>query len=240
MSAFASKTVEDEISAMRSWWSRNCKPFSDWFLKLDSEARLAIIRKGCPDIPKLNAQARQASGETLTATDVLLPELAEDALMSADGRIAVLFMTRRCTSLCIDVDLKLLREHEIRKNLPLFNMGNTEVIAKLDTPFVDPSDPEEQVRSLSSETTEKTRAEVLVGFQSGRFATLGCWMALKVRRTAIARFMKVLMDQFEEKCEEIWKPEPTLEQLINAEVAMKALDADTTKKANSSGLEELS
>ena len=241
MSAFANRTVEDETTAIRSWWNRNCKPFSEWFLKLDVDDRLALIRKSCPDIPKLNAQARQAAGETLKATDVLLPELTEDALMRAGGRISLLFITRRCTSICIDVDLKLLRQLENRKNLPIFSMGNSaDVIAKLDTPFVDPSDAEEQVRSLNAETTKETRDEVQAGFESGRFASLACWMALKVRRTAIASFMKVLIAEFEEKCNEIWKPNPILEQLIEAELKMQALDADMTESANASSIEGLS
>ena len=241
MSEFASRTTEDEMAAMGAWWRRNCKPFSEWFLKLEDAARLALIQKGCPDIPKLNAQAREKSGESLKATDVLLPELTEDALMAADGKICVLFLTRRCTSLCVDSDLKLLYDLEIKKQLPRFNLGkNTAELDKIDTPFIDPSDPDENIRSLGPQTSLEMRSEVNAGFAVGRFATINSWLGVKIRRTAIAQFIKVLMEEFEGQNDETWKPKPLLSQLLDAELKMKAAGADATEAANASGLEQLS
>ena len=294
MSSFASKTTEDDIAAMHAWWSRNYKVFSEWFGMLEDSARLTLIHKGCPDIPKLNAQAREKSGESLKATDVLLPELTEDALMAANGKICVLFLTRRCTNNCVGSDLKLLYNLEIRKQLPRFNLGNsTAELDKVDTPFIDPSgtclpspsteflchacasvlvvssepianhinhslsfavtppipsflhsftrsDPDENIRSLGPETTSEVRKEVNAGFAIGRFATLNSWMALKIRRTAIAQFIKVLMEGFEEQADEMWKPKPCLNQLLDAELMMKAASDEATEAVNASSLEELS
>ena len=234
------RNVEDETSAIMAWWQRNCKPFSEWFLKLSDDERLELLHRGCPDLPKLNARARQAAGETLKATDMLLPELTEDALTASGGKICILFMTRRCTSVCIDADLKLLYDLEYRKQLPVFDVGQKKQLENIDTPFIDPSDPEENIRSLSAETSKETRQEVLDGFKTGRFVTFDCWVASKIRRTAIAAFLKALIEGFEKGCDSLWTPKPLLEELIQAELKMQALDAEMTEKANASSIESLS
>jgi hypothetical protein len=240
MSGFANKTVEDETIAMSGWWKRNCKPFSEWFLAQTVDDRVNLLKKGCPDLPKITAKTRESNGETLTATDMLLPELTEDALMASNGRLCILFVTRRMVDggLCIGSDIKLLQNLHNTKQLPLFSLG--EQIDKMDTPFIDPTDPDENIRTLGPETTLAMRNEVLAGFESGRFCALPVWVALKVRRTAIASFIKALMQEFEEKCDEMWKPKPILEQLIQSELAMKANDAVIVEKANTSSIEELS
>lgn len=240
MSAFASPSSEVETAVMSHWWSRNCKPFSEWFLQLTAEERLVLLQKGCPDIPKITSATRAQRGEQLLATDMLLPEIAEDALMASGGKLCVLFITRRMISpgLCVPADLKMLRNLAAIKQLPIFNTGNA--VKAMDTPFIDPADQEENVQCLTSATSTETRKEVMENLANGRFATVEVWMALKVRRTAIARFIRVLFEEFESKCDALWKPNPTLIQLISGELQMQAADAEQIKKDASSNLEQLS
>ena len=95
MTSLISNGTETEIVALKAWWERNCKPFSEWFLKLEEPAKLAVLRKGCPDMPAVSSATRAKQGAELKATDMLLPELSEDALLARGGQITVLFITRR-------------------------------------------------------------------------------------------------------------------------------------------------
>ena len=64
---------------------------------------------------------------------------------TVDGRLCILFMTRRCTdkSLCIPADIKLLNTLAQTKNLP--NFVTSDKVKDLDTPHIDITDPEENV-----------------------------------------------------------------------------------------------
>ena len=131
--------------------------FSEWFLGLNEASKVAVLKKGCPDMPAVSSATRAKEGSDLNATDVLLPELSHDALMARGGQIAILFITRRLVdkSLCFLSDAKLLNDlHKVGK-LPAF--GKT--LAHLDTPFVDPNDPEENVQVLSKDTSDVARNE---------------------------------------------------------------------------------
>jgi hypothetical protein len=238
MSAFASPTVEDEIACLRTWWLRNCKPFSEWWLSLSDALRLALIKKGCPDMPEVTSATRASKGEALKTTDYLLPEIAEDALMSSGGRICVLFITRRMSpDLCIPADIRMLRDLSKVNKLPLFPLG--EVVRGMDCPFIDPSN-EEHVQCLTADTSAATRREVLDAIESGRYASVQVWAALKVRRTAIATFVRILFENFEENCDPLWRPKPLLKQLLAAEMKMQANDADVVASASESSMEKLS
>lgn len=238
MSGFANPSVEDETQAMRSWWARNCKPFTEWFMKLSDSDRLALLRKGCPDLPKVNSATRLQHGKALKATDMLLPEISEDALMACGGQLCVLFITRRMVTPdnMISSDIKMLRDLATVKQLPLFNTGAAK---DYDTAFVDPADPEENVQCLGTETTIGARAAVNTALKQGQLASVEVWMALKVRRTAIARFIRTLLEDFEVNCDELWKPKPLLVELMAAEAAMKASDAVATIKGKESSIEGL-
>jgi len=240
MSAFASPTAEDETAVMATWWSRNCKPWSEWFLAQSEEARLALLHKGCPDIPQVTSATRAQRGEQLLATDMLLPEIAEDALMASGGRLCVLFITRRMVTagLCISADLKMLLDLAKIKQLPLFDIGKG--VKAMDTPFIDPTDPEENVQCLSASTSAATRKQVQEGLSSGRLVSVEVYMALKVRRTAIAKFIRTLIEEFEVKGDEQWRPSPLLAQLLEGEMKMQTADAESVQDGARSELEKLS
>jgi len=240
MSAFASPTAEDETAVMATWWSRNCKPWSEWFLSLSAEERLALLKKGCPDIPSVTSATRAQRGERLLATDMLLPEIAEDALMASGGRLCALFITRRMATagLCVQSDLRLLLDLAKIKQLPLFNIGQS--VKAMDTPFIDPMDPDENVQCLNSATSAASRKQVLEGLATGRLVGVEVYMALKVRRTAIAKFIRTLIEEFEEKGDEAWRPSPLLAQLIQGEMKMQAADSEAVEEGAKSELEKLS
>jgi hypothetical protein len=230
MSSFANSIAEgDEAAAMRSWWNRNCKPFSDWFMNQDIVARLKLLRKGCPDLPKVTGATRAQEGQSLNATDMLLPEIAEDSLMAAGGQLCVLFITRRMVAphSGIDSDMRMLRDLASIHQLPLFSVGDA--IKEMDTPFVDLRDPSENIQCLSKEkTSPQVRAAVDKGLEDGTLATIEVYMALKVRRTAITKFIRVLFEEFERTSEELWKPSPLLDQLIEGERRMRQADIAST------------
>jgi len=240
MSAFASPTTEDETAVMATWWSRNCKPWSEWFLSLSAEDRLALLKKGCPDIPQVTSATRAQRGEQLLATDMLLPEIAEDALMASGGRLCALFVTRRLVTagLCVPSDLKMLLDLAKIKQLPLFDIGKS--VKAMDTPFIDPMDPEENVQCLNASTSADTRKQVQDRLRIGRLVSVEVYMALKVRRTAIAKLLRTLIEEFEEKGDAVWRPCPLLAQLIAGEMQMQAADTDAVAEGGRSDLEKLS
>lgn len=230
MSSFENPITEgDEISAMRSWWTRNCKPFSDWFMKLEAESRLVLLRKGCPDLPKVTSATRAQEGQTLNATDMLLPEIAEDSFMAAGGQLCLLFITRRMVALDFNIgsDLRMLRDLASIRQLPYFSVDNA--INAMDTPFIDLRDPSESIQCLSKEKTgPEVRAAVERGLKDGTLASVEVYMALKVRRVAITKFIRLLFEEFESSCEELWTPNPLLNQLIEGEERMRQEDVAST------------
>jgi hypothetical protein len=93
------------------------------------------------------------------ATDIILPEINQTALLSNDGQVLILLMTRRLVTpdRCFSGDITLLYNRFKVGVMPIFSGGR---LLHLDTPFVDPMDAEENVRSLSSATSAEARAEV--------------------------------------------------------------------------------
>eukprot|EP00959_Pyramimonas_sp_CCMP1952_P293983 6148399-Pyramimonas_sp.AAC.1 len=51
------------------------------------------------------------------------------------------------------------------------------VLGPLDTPFVDPSDPEGRVRALSASTTDERRRQTVLELADGRLVHAGVWLA---------------------------------------------------------------
>ena len=214
MTSFINRDVDTEFLVLQQWWSRNLKPFSDWFLKEPNQA--ALLKKACPDCPKISAATRAKAGEKLHATDLILPEISEDALLAAGGKVTILFCTRRLGSKPIDVyrnDIRLLNDLYKTGKLPTF--GSQEKLADLDTPFIDPSDPDENVCVV---TTEEQRKNVLNAFEDGTLVRLQVWLNLKIRRTAIVKLLRSLVEEFEAQAEDMWKPKPTFSQLLKGEL----------------------
>ena len=229
MTSLISNGTETEIVALKAWWERNCKPFSEWFLKLEEPAKLAVLRKGCPDMPAVSSATRAKQGAELKATDMLLPELSEDALLARGGQITVLFITRRLMdkSLCFPSDAKLLNDLYKLGRLPAFGKS----LAHLDTPFVDPADPEENVQVLSNTTSDAVRKKVMESFDDSTLIRCEVLMSIKVRRTAIVSFLRILFEEFETQADELWVPKPRYQQLLSGEIAQQKLAREMLEKS---------
>ena len=171
------------------------------------------------------------------------PELAEEALCAAGGKVLILFFTRRLVApdLCFHADMKLLKDLRAVGALPSFSDPSLP-LSQMDTPFVDPFEREENIRSLGPNTTAATRAEIMAHIASGRLIEPEIFLSLKIRRSAICKFLTKLMRIFEESIEET--PSPTFNQLVKAEMLetqMMQQEEEKERKAVSeanSGLEE--
>lgn len=219
MASFVNHDVDTEFLVLQQWWSRNLKPFADWFLLIE-EQQAALIQKACPDCPKVSAATRAKAGQRLSATDLILPEFSEDALLAAGGKVTILFCTRRLGSKPSDVyknDIRLLNDLYKAGKLPAF--GNQKILEDLDTPFIDPSDPEENVCAVAN---EEQRENVFKAFEDGSLVRCQVWLCLKIRRTAIAKLLRGLVEEFEATVEELWKPKPTFAQLLKGELEQQA------------------
>lgn len=214
MASFVNQEAEVELLVLKQWWSRNSKPFTDWYLGLSTHERTLLLRKACPDIPKISPASRAKAGEKLTATDLILPELSEDALLAADGRIGTLFVDTQLSG-AVDTfksDLKLLDNLYKNGKLPVF--GNHKKLEELDTPFIDPNDPDENVCVAA---TDEQRKRVLEAFDNHTLVRCQIWIALKIRRSALGNFHKSLFEDFEDRADELWRPKPLFWQLLKGE-----------------------
>lgn len=152
---------EDKYLALTQWWQRHNKIFNEWFLSLSTESQAIVLLKGSPDLPLKSSSIRSkdAVGGPLKPTDLILPELSQEALLAAGGKILVLLLTRRLqpADTCFRQDVLFL--HQVKKDfgLPDFSNGN---LSKFELPFVDPLDPDESIRSMASEATPEQRAQV--------------------------------------------------------------------------------
>lgn len=228
MASFAVEdaTVEDKCSALQQWWQRHCKSFSEWYLSLDEDQQRAIIKKACPDMQEQSAFSRQHINPSLVqASDVILPEFSLEGMLASKGRIFTLFMTRRLTpiDLCMKEDIRMLTDLFLRKALPSFSNNALE---KMDTPFIDPMDPEENIRSLSEQTSVDARKMVEEYLVSGRLIHAEVWISLKIRRAAIVGLMENMVVEHQREVKV--KPSPTYAALLVAELQQQAalLDAE--------------
>lgn len=153
-------SFEDRFSVLKNWWERHNKVFSTWYLEMSPEERRSCLLKASPDLPRYTPGSREAAGQALKATDMILPELSEEALLASGGKLLVLLFARRLVSpdLCFHADIMLLNQQYNKKVLPIFSNN---ALKEIDTPFVDPMDPKENILSLSDKTAPETREEVM-------------------------------------------------------------------------------
>ena len=208
-------STEDRHIALQLWWERNGDAFATWFESLSKENQILQLRKASPDIPTQTAGSRESEGQTLNASDVLLPELTLDGLLGANGKLLALFFKRRClqTDRCYFADLQLLNAMFARGSMPLFSKG---ALDGMDAPFVDPADKDENVRSLNADTPRENRASVLAHLITGRLIHADVFVTLKIRRAALVHFMATIVESFE-SCN-VGKVSPTYSALVVSEL----------------------
>jgi hypothetical protein len=151
----------------------------------------------------------------LTASDVLLPEITIDGLLGANGKLLSLFFKRRCqqNDRCYFSDIQLLNAMFARDAMPLFSRG---ALDGMDTPFVDLADRDENIRSLSVDTSQENRSAVLTHLIAGRLVHAEVFVTLKIRRAALVHFMESIVESYEN--EHIGKVSPTYSALLKSEL----------------------
>jgi hypothetical protein len=171
-------------------------------------------------MPERTPGSREAAGDKLKATDMILPEISQEALLSSGGKLLTLFFARRLTAqdYCFRGDILLLYQQFKEGRMPLFSNNN---LAELDTPFVDPLDDDENIRSLSKETSEEGRAQIMGHFETGRLVHADVWIALKLRRASLVAFIEVIVCEHQSQVTP--KPSPTYAALLEAELAEQQL-----------------
>lgn len=216
-------TIHSEIQyvGLNHWWARHNKVFSEWFLLLSSDEQKDVILACCPDIP-LTLQSQ--SSNSIKPSDKILPELNLESLLSLQGKLLILFITRRCvsTDYCYLFDLKLLKDLEKLKILP--NFCSNDVINNniYDTPFINPLDRNDTIQCIPPDADEKypsLRSEIYEHFESGRLVQINVWLALKIRRLALVNFFVALFEYFQSKISN--KVSPNLQALIKAEIEQR-------------------
>ena len=130
-------STEDKYIALNGWWSRYKDLFSTWYLNLSIESQKQILLKASPDMPVKSPLTKSESGTSIQPTDMLLPELNFDALLSNNGKIFLLFLSKRLTpdDMCFQADVLLLHSQQKKGIMPSFSNNN---LANMDTPFIDP------------------------------------------------------------------------------------------------------
>eukprot|EP00041_Stephanoeca_diplocostata_P005087 m.56132 g.56132 ORF g.56132 m.56132 type:complete len:196 (-) comp15566_c0_seq1:48-635(-) len=175
---------------LRQFWTEHSKPFSTWFLLKLPEDRLDLIKKCGPDLP----QERPQDGDELKPTDVLLPELTIHGMTACDGKLFILFITRRVMESAYANDMKMLRQLHDKKAMPILSNGQFD---HLKLAFVDPCDPEENVLGLAKDCTDEKYLEMKKKIEDGVYIDADVWLARKLRQSAILQFLLRVVDVYE-------------------------------------------
>jgi hypothetical protein len=215
MSAFTidDATTEDKMIALSQWWQRHCKLFSEWYLKLSTNRQRELLLTAVPDMPEQSASSR-SEGQTVKPTDLILPEFSLEGMLSTQGRLFIVFIMRRLTSLDrgMQEDLKYLNGLLVSKRLPSFSNNSLE---NMDTPFVDPLDVSENIRSLSVTSGSETRQTIETMLANGRLIRAEVWLALRIRREAIMSLFEFLAQEHETAAD--MKPSPSYKDLLQGD-----------------------
>eukprot|EP01033_Poteriospumella_lacustris_P014398 gene14398-10291_t len=130
-------------------------------------------------------------------------------------------------------DIRLLNDLYANKKLLSFSNNALE---QMDTAFVDPLDPEENIRSLSATTSAETRGLINGHLAINRVIRAEVWLALKLRRSAIAALLELLVEEYYAAAD--IKPSPTYQSLLLGELAQQAAVYNSESEEASSTAEK--
>ena len=189
--------MENPDRALAIWWRDACKDFSLYFLTKSTQEQRALLITCCPAMPEVPAHIREERGEELTATDMILPELQLEGLLSKDGRGLIMMMLKRLASadVGLEADIALLRMLHANGQMPVFSNG---ALAKYNTPFVDPLDPEYNIRALPAAASNAQIMETHRLMAEGKLVHAEVWLTCTIRRKALSDFLMCLKTDFEE------------------------------------------
>ena len=91
---------EDRYQALSDWWKRYQTLFSNWYLNISMEKQKQVLLKASPDMPVNSPLTKSQSSSTavIQPTDMILPELNLDAFLSSNGKVLLLFLSKRLVS----------------------------------------------------------------------------------------------------------------------------------------------
>ena len=129
------ESSEDKFTALAAWWNRYKTEFINWWTKQTNEQRITALKSASPDIPLKSGGARSAENSIIMPTDLLLPEISLEAFLAADGKLLLLFISRRLEAVDLGFkgDLVLLNDQFRRGIMPSFSNNN---FKDMDTPFI--------------------------------------------------------------------------------------------------------
>jgi hypothetical protein len=204
---------EDETEllflTLSAYWQRNESSFTSWWLSLlNDDTRRNALLQTVPDMPL------GPNKDATKVTDRILPELTQSGLLACDGKLLILFIRRRfSTEDCgFQGDAMQLTKMFTDGDLP--NLGG-EKLDQMDLPFIDPCDPEENIRSLSKSTSPEARLQIMSHLSTCRLVHAAVWLCLRIRRSTIAGFLTNIILLHEESASE--KPSPTFHELLMGE-----------------------
>jgi len=156
-----------------------------------------------------------SDGPHESLTSIILPELSQDGLLASGGQLLILLLARRLVAqdLYFSNDVQALTRIFDEGRLPSLSRN---ALSSMDTPFVDPMDEDENVRSLGPDVSAESREAIISHLKSGRLIHADVFMALKIRRAALTAFILGLVLKYEEEIAE--KPSPTYEALLRGEI----------------------
>ena len=209
-------TTEDVYRGLAAWWLRNCKSFSVWFLTQTSVEQSYALLKASPDMPE------EVKYGDKKITDILVPDIEVKSLLHNDGKGLILFIAKAVGQVdhSFAEDLHFVKSLQQTDTLPdLASTSSSADCSHLDTPHVDPTDPDENVRHFSDTTAESTRKKVRQQIETNRMVELKVWLALKLRRMTVSSFIMALAEVYEHYSKE--KPSPTAHALIRSEMEQR-------------------
>lgn len=238
-----SDTSQSQLLALQAWWQRHCKVFSTWWLCSPAAERLELLLAASPDMPLVNSATRAQNGEPLLATDLLLPELSQDALTASGGKLLVMLLTKRLVppDLGFKTDINFL--NDLRKAGKLPNLDASGALQKLQDAWVDPMDPTESIVVLKQPAegateeeltaAQEARERLLKEFESKSLVRAEVWLAFRLRRDQLSDFMLSLILAVEarvaKECADKSEPDciaPNYAALLAAEVKMQELESE--------------
>lgn len=181
---------DPQAQRLQQFWMEQNKPFCTWFLLKTPEDRLQVLKKAMPDMPEKGPSA----GAKLQPSDVLLPELTQAGMTAGDGKLFVLFMTRRVVENAFLNDIARLKQLHAKKALPMFSNAKLD---HLGIAFVDPNDPEEKVLGLPKDASSEAMESVRAKIADNGYVEANVWVARKLRQTGILNFLVAVVDAFE-------------------------------------------
>ena len=180
-------------SKLERFWGAHARTFAAWFMALPLAGQTMVLRNCSPDMPP----TAPAEGEACGATAVILPELNVESLVASGGRgLVALFEARSAMGAggADAADCCMLMKLHARGRMPCFSQNAFEGLALA---WVDPADPEENVRGLAVGCADEHLAGKQRDILSGTLVEAEVWTTKRMRQAALLAFLLAVAAVFE-------------------------------------------